>query len=250
MEQTDLTQEAVDTIEDRIDELQSVLDRLGDGRDDPAEGIEEVRRLIHSVKGIGSSFGIVVIRVLAHRFEDYLEGSDRLEGDLLDNCQVFLDRLSEAVEEHISAGPDEIAKLVRKLPAKGGFDVTDIEVHDIEVMLVMEPGAATRFVTRELQECGYRIINVWSTIDGLLLIPNMKPDLVIVANVTAELRGVDFACAIKAMPSTKEVPVAVLSSSSRDDKSLKDLPGEIPLLQKGARFADDVTEVFGQLGIL
>ena len=94
------------------------------------------------------------------------------------------------------------------------------------------------------------MINCFSTLDALVLAGQMKPHLVIVSNVMPELSGVDFACAMRAMPSTKDIPVAMLTSEKRGSPALAGLPEEVPLLSKSGRFADDVTRVFQQLGIL
>jgi len=42
--------------------------------------------------------------------------------------------------------------------------------------------------------------------------------------------------------------VALIAASTRDD--VKDLPSSVPVLRKGSNFADDVADVFVELGIL
>ena len=51
----------------------------------------------------------------------------------------------------------------------------------------MHHGAATHFVEREMQECGYRISTCTSTLDALPLIIRTKPDLVIISAMMPEL---------------------------------------------------------------
>lgn len=240
------TQETLDAMDDRIVQMNAVL--RGDGAG--ADPVTALRQLSHSVKGLAAAVGVDVIKVLAHRLEDYLAASDTLGPQARADAQVFVDRMAEAMDGELHVGSDEIAAFCRRLPVKRSFEPADVEVRDVEVMLVMAPGAAANFVTRELAECGYRMVNVWSTLDALALAGSMRPDLVVVSNVMPELTGVDFACALTAMPSTKGIPVALLTSETREHPSLKDLPPEVPLLSKSARFADDVTEVFSTLGLL
>lgn len=243
-------QEALDAIEDRLLQMSGVLRDVRKGGIDPRTAVGVVRQHTHSVKGLGASIGVQIVKVLAHRFEDYLAAVETMEGQAIADSQSFIDRLSEALDGRLNAGPEEIARFCRRLPAKHGFDVEDVEVSDIEVMLVMPEGAATNFVTRELAECGYRIVNVRSTVDAIALVVQMRPDLVIASNVMAEITGVDFACAMRAMPSTKDVPVALLTSEKRGDPKLEGLPADVPILSKSSRFADDVARVFSDFGIL
>lgn len=248
-------QEVLDGIEDRIGEIGRLLQELRDGSLDRRVGIGLIRQHAHSIKSMAAGINVGVLQVLAHRLEDYLGPLDRLAGETIEDVQVFADRLGEALDGRLNATPEEIAAFCRRLPAKkadmdGGFDPNEVQVRDIEVMLVSSPGTATNFVTRELAECGYRMINCFSTVDALILAPQMKPDLVIVSNVMPELPGVDFACAMRAMPSTKDIPVAVLTSEKRDSPKLAGLPADVPVLSKSSRFGDDVTKVFQQLGLL
>lgn len=245
---TETAQEALDAIEDTLGTANSLL--AAASPDNAEDAVNGLRRHANIIKDVAGSAGIGILKVLAHRFEDFLAGIPELDDGARADCQVFLDRIAEAMDGRLDDDPEKIAEFCRRLPAKQAFRVEDVEIQDVEVMLVMTDGAATSFVTRELAECGYRIVNVWSTIDALALAPQMRPDLIIVSNVMPELSGVDFACAIRAMPSTKRIPVAVLTSQSRGDAALEDLPSDISLLSKSARFADDVADVFGRYGLL
>ncbi|GAK33080.1 MULTISPECIES: Hpt domain-containing protein [Iodidimonas] len=243
-------QEALDAIEDRSIQMSGILADVSHQKLDKATAVAVMRQQAHSIKGLAASVGVNMIKVLAHRFEDYLGNVSGIEGRVLADCQVFVDRISEALDGRLNASPEEIARFCRRLPAKGSFDVEDVEVRDIEVMLVMTEGAATNFVTRELAECGYRIVNVWSTVDALALAAQMRPDLVIVSNFMPELTGIDFACALLAMPSTKGIPIALLTSEKRGHVKLEGLPDQVPILSKSSKFADDVADVFSRLGLL
>jgi CheY-like chemotaxis protein len=157
--------------------------------------------------------------------------------------------MTDCLEAFVQSRDIDISQLMRELPSKiTRFEVSDVTVTDIEVMLVMEPGLATKIVTRELLECGYRMVNVASTMDAIQLIPSMKPDMVIVSNVMPELTGIDLACALRAMPTTQGIPVALIATGEKEE--LVGLPNDVPVLRKGNNFAEDVADVFTELGIL
>lgn len=242
--------EASDAAEDRVGEINALLAGAREGDD----GDDTRRKLLqgaHSLKSLGASFGIPVLRALAHRLEDYADSCTTLDEASLADLQAIVDRIAAAIEGDLEADPAQVADIVRALPGRrSSFSADDVEVRDVEVMLVMEPGTAMRFVSRELEECGYRMVNVWSTVDALQLAAAMRPDLIIVSNVMRDLTGVDLACAIRAMPATRGIRVAVLTSEQREKAALADLPPDVPILSKSTRFADDVTEVFTSFGLL
>ncbi|TNE60737.1 MAG: response regulator [Alphaproteobacteria bacterium] len=243
----ELRTEAIDTVEDRLHNLQEAVQQYLDGIIRSSDALAVVRLEAHSLKTVAASFEMKALKVLCHRFEDYFFNVKDLTPEISKDILYFADRMSECLDAFVNNTEIDVSQMMRKLPNKAGFDVADVTVTDIEVMLVMEPGLATKIVTRELLECGYRMINVASTMDAIQLIPSMRPDAVIVSRVMPELTGVDLACALRAMPTTRDIPVALIATENRE---ITDLPIDVPVLRKGARFADDVADVFVKLGIL
>lgn len=243
----ELRTEAIDTAEDRLRNIQEVTQSYMLGTVKAADTLSTLRLEAHSLKSVAASFEMKALKVMCHRFEDYFFNVTDLDEGICRDIQFFADRMAECLEAFVNGKDIDVSKLMRKLPNKAGFEVADITVANIEVMLVMAPGTATKIVTRELLECGYRMVNVASTMDAFQLIPSMQPDAVIISRVMPELSGVDLACALSAMPATKNIPVALLATENGD---IKDLPKSVPILRKGANFADDVADVFMELGIL
>lgn len=243
----ELRTEAIDSAEDRLKNLHEAVQDFSNGYVSAADALAAIRLEAHSLKSVAASFEMKALKAMCHRFEDYFFNVKELTPEISKDIQFYGDRMAECLDGFIQGREIDVSGLVRSLPNKAGFEVSDITVADIEVMLVMAPGTATKIVTRELMECGYRMVNVATTMDAFQLIPVMKPDAVIISRVMPELSGIDLACALKAMPLTKDLPVALLAT---DSGSLKDLPDSVPVLRKGANFADDVADVFVKLGIL
>ena len=244
----ELKTEAIDTVEDRLQNLAEAVKDFSDGIIKGEDALALIRLEAHSLKSVAQSFEMKALKVMCHRFEDYFFNMKTLTEDACKDILFYSDRMAECLEAFVQGRELEVSNMMRQLPNKGGFEVGDITVADIEVMLVMEPGTATKIVTRELLECGYRMVNVASTMDAIQLIPSMKPDAVICSRVMPELSGIDLACALKAMPTTKKIPVALIATSQTE--KYKDLPDSVPVLRKGSNFADDVADVFTKLGIL
>lgn len=243
----ELRTEAIDTAEDRLGNIQETVKSYSEGHVKAADALSALRLEAHSLKSVAASFDMKALKVMCHRFEDYFFNVSELNDSICRDIEFFTDRMAECLEAFVLGKDINVSTLMRKLPNKAGFDVSDITVANIEVMLVMAPGTATKIVTRELLECGYRMVNVASTMDAFQLIPSMQPDAVIISRVMPELSGVDLACALSAMPATKHIPVALLATENGD---IKDLPKNVPVLRKGANFGDDVADVFVELGIL
>jgi CheY-like chemotaxis protein len=104
-------------------------------------------------------------------------------------------------------------------------------------------------VGRELAACGYRVATVLNPIEALELILETKPDLVITAQVMPRMSGVDLACALAAMPATKAIPVALLTSLDPDHADLRALPMNVGLIRRGAHFGDDLADVLQRFNI-
>lgn len=244
----DLRTEARDAIEDRLERMSDLLEQAPANPD----SLRVLRMDAHSLKGLGASFGFPAVTIVAHRLEDYLADLPSLaELAHRRDVQFFLDRIQEICERHLEAGAGEIGQLVRRLPVKTAtFDPSEVEVHDVEIMLVSPPGTATRYVRQELAACGYRVTLVGRPLEALDFALHAKPDLVVVSAILEELDGIDLICALSAMPRTRDLPLALLTSLDRDDEKLRDLPRHVPILRKGSSFSDDVADTLARFRII
>lgn len=233
--------EARDAIADKL----AVLTALATAADPTADG--EFRRELHSLKGLAATFGFPGIAIIAHRLEDFLATAHSPGDDVL----VFLDRAQDALDGEETAALD-VAEVVRQLPVSrdAAFDPTDLEVRQIEIMLVAPAVVATRYVADELRACGYRLVPAPKAMEAIDFAVHSRPDLIIVSAVLDRFDGIDLICALKAMPSTRHIPVALLTSFEDGSLPLKDLPLDVPILHKSPTFADDVAAALSQVGIL
>lgn len=213
--------------------------------------IDAVRRFCLPLRGQAANFGARIIGTIAARMEDYLANVKNLPATFLDDLQAFIDTLEDIVEGNIPLSTDA-SELVRKLPAKVKFQADDItiEVRNIEVLLVMLHGTATRFVEREMQECGYRVATITNTFEAIPTIIHTKPNMVIISAMMPELEGIDLAVALSAMPATRNIPTALITSLDADDDHLKLIPQSVPIINKGPSFGDDLADAMESLFII
>jgi len=248
----EMEQEGRDAIEDLLERLNEVLPRTGQS----AEALAQFLKDVHSLKGIGAAFGFQGLSTIAHALEDFMEGAGGFGPETRSDIQDYLDAMARLVERGAEIGADQsetgVAELLRRLPghqASRTFDPALIEVSEVHVLLVAPKGAASRYVAKELQECGYSLSCVSDPIDTIERAIRDKPDLVIVTAVLERMSGVDLVCALRAMPSTRGLGVALLTSLASNDSALAGLPAGVPVLGKGAGFSDDVAEALSTLGV-
>ncbi len=177
---------------------------------------------------------------LTHRMENYMTGVTKLEDGHITDLQRFVDTIGSLLDgEEISL--EDVGMVVRSMPKTFDFDVDEALIRtETDILLVMPQRSAARVVERELAACGYGVNTCMSGFEAVELIVETKPDLVITAQVMPKMSGVDLACAIAAMPTTRHIPVCLLTSLEPNHPDLAPLPMRSALIRRGASFGDDL----------
>lgn len=244
----ELRQEFVDEAVETMQDLDVVLDAGRHGHVPEAEVVDAFRRAAVRLRGPAGNFGLRALATVAHRLDDYLtHAPPALPPRVWDDLQRFTDLMLSLAEGPADTEP---ATLVRSLPSRLGFELGDIQVRSVEVMLVMPHGAQTRYVERELQQCGYRVSVVADTIEAFAHVVQSRPDLIVVSALMPHLDGIDLAIGLAAMPSTRNIPIAVITSLDQGDDRLALLPRKIPVVHKGATFGDDLFKALDSLFLI
>lgn len=244
-----LRMEFIDEVKESLSTLTFLIDEVRHERSELPDLVAAVQRTALSIKGQAHNYEIPALATVALRAEDYLANVKFYPPRTLDDIQTFVDTMVDVSEKSDDEEID-ISKLVRGLPAKVRLDDTILEVRNVEVLLVMHHGAATHFVEREMQECGYRISTCTSTLDALPLIIRTKPDLVIISAMMPELSGIDLASGLAGMPATRNIPTALITSLPSDDPYLQLLNKRVPIIHKSASFGDDLADALSKLFLI
>ncbi|MBT3395566.1 MAG: hypothetical protein HOB82_06740 [Alphaproteobacteria bacterium] len=235
-----LRNEFIERANDHLDELDTAIRAAQHDAGGNFPDEYEFRRRIHSLKGSGGTFGFPLVTVIAHRLEDYMSEVGAIGDHALEGIQVFVDRIRDNIDGKGAA--EDAAEIARALPIASipDFDVVKV---DMEVMLISPKDIASHIISRELQECGFRVVNVPSPFEALEQIALTKPDLAIATAVLEGLSGVDLACAVRAMPATRALRFALMTSFEPGHDALKALPKDVPIIRKGPDLPDDLAEV-------
>lgn len=247
---SEMRREFLDELADGARELTLAIDEARKDGDHVPDVVRLGQRLALSMRAQAETLGLSPLSVVGLRMGDYLSEARNVAPSLvLDDMERFVELALDIGEGRIP--PDtEQGPLVRKLPPKRGFAPAEIEVRDVEVMLVMEPGAQTHFVERELQQCGYRTVQLGSTFEAIPLIVRTKPDMVIVSAVMPGLSGIDLTIGLSAMPETRNIPAALITSLDPESEILRLLPKRVPIIKKGASFGDDLFHALDNLFLI
>ena len=226
---------------DFLDATRETLSDLDQGLELGAD-LEPYRRFAFETKGAARNLDQSLLALVTQRLEDYLSAIDAASERTVTDLQCFLDAVDDCRTGKLN-GETDPKLLVRTLPARpASFTLSEIEKRDVEVMLVMLHGTQTHFVEREMQQCGYRVTIVTSTLAALEQAMRAKPDMVIISAVMPDLSGVDLTVALTAMPVTRNIPVSLITSLPPDDEQLGFVPDRVPVIRKGVDFGDDLAQ--------
>ncbi|MFT6559039.1 response regulator [Sneathiella sp.] len=240
--------EALDEARDVVASLEVRMQQIRGGTLDPKEAAILLAQDASNLRLKAKAVNLPGLTPLSHRLDEYLAQADKITTENLTDLQRFSDRISAILDGDVIP-PDEIATVIRDLPHKSTFEVTDITVTDTEVTLILPQKTAARVVERELAACGYRVSTVLDPIEAFEIVLETKPDLVITTAVMPRLSGIDLACALSAMPTTKDIPVAVLTSLEPNHPDLRALPMNVGLIRRGPNFGNDLADTLQRFAI-
>lgn len=240
--------EALDEARDLVSNLELRVQQVKNGVLDPKEAAKTLAMESANLRMKARAVNLTGFGPLTHRLDEYLSEIEAVEDRHADDLIAFADRIGSLLDGE-TVGVEEVSAVLRELPQQTSFNVEDVEITDKEVTLIIPQRSAAKVVGRELAACGYRVSTVTNPIEALELILETKPDLVITSQVMPRLSGVDLACALSAMPATRSLPIALLTSLDPDHPDLKSLPMNVGLIRRGSQFGDDLADVLQRFNI-
>ncbi|MBT4769741.1 MAG: hypothetical protein HOO00_04355, partial [Rhodospirillaceae bacterium] len=242
--------EFIDGTFDRLDSLEKSLDGVFSQSNLEGEPLTDFHREIHSLKGLGGTFGFPFMTMVAHRLEDYLADITSLDKDQAKDVHLYIDEIRHIAEAGKDPSEKKCAEILRKLPARVSIDAgTYAKPTDVEVLLVTSTKILGRVVEKELQMLGFRTFNAATSIDALATALRMRPDMVIASATMDGVNGVDICRALHAMEMTREIPFIVLTSFDKGHSVLKNLPDEAAIVRSGDEFAEDFAVALEKLNL-
>lgn len=235
-----LREEFLADSQSRLEILDACIVSLLASDDGGADRLVEFRREVHSLKGMGGSFGFPSISLISHRLEDYLSSSGDPTTKQLGDLQVFVDRLSDIIDDGVDPVDDAANAILRALPVHTEFDPSEVVQRDIEVLLVIPSRAIGQIVSRELQACGYRVITAQTPSMAFDIVVKMRPDMIITSAVHNSVSGIDLVRVFAAMTLSENIPIAVLTSFAHNHQDFQRLPAGTAIIRLDDHLKDDL----------
>lgn len=225
-----LSQEFLVDAVDTLGQLGILVSETIGGNVDAAYALPTIRREMHTLKGLGGSFGYPSISVIAHRLENYMLDLETLEKRQLEDILKFLDRMQEIADGGDEPDDEAISRIVRALPAKGAAKEDFEAVSDQEILLIAGSRIVGLAVEGELAKRGFRVVRIDSPILAFEMAIRTRPDMIIASALMDKISGVDLARALKAMIPTRDIPFALLTSFDASHPELRGLPEDVALV--------------------
>jgi len=245
----DMRQEFIESAEDRLDEVEAAVARMLANKGRVEYEQLEVKRHIHTLKGVGSSYGFPAITVWSHALEDYLETIKELGVDQLWDVQLFVDRIRDVLETGLNPVDAEIAAAVKSMPLRGLTRERSPLKSGMSVMLLMPKGLQRKIISRELTTFGFRVIIAESSLSAVDLAITLRPDVVISSFVLDRISGLELARVLGAIDATSGHKFLLMTASEDiDDKTV--VPDHVTVVRKGRSFSAELIKFLGAQKLL
>ncbi len=225
---------------DRLDDAQAALEGIYNNTIDRTKAVTVIRRNVHSLKGMGKSFGFPTVSLVAHRLEDFL--AEITPASKLDpkDIQTFLDYIDEIIQYGSDQGLSDANALVRVLPTGSQFNVENFENREVEVLLMGPSRMVSRMVETELASCGYRVSLAATPWKAFELAVCTLPDIIITSVVMDHISGAELVRALSEINAVRNTHFAVLASFEPGHAELQGIPQKVDIIGLGSSFHDDL----------
>ncbi len=223
---------------DKLDEMDDALDAMSDGAGKYDNHLLDVKRLAHSIKGLGGSFGFVSISRLAHALEDFIEATEGHGAIPISDTRAHLETMRRVLRKGAEPTDEETAMLLDGLPAPtmpGG----SAKKSKGKAVLLLPNGVQRKIIARELNAFGLRTTVYEDPMEALGFAITGATDLVITTMQMNRMTGLELAAALTAFERTRHVKVAVLTADD-DLERTENVPANAHLISKGPSFGRDM----------
>ena len=232
----DMRQDFIENTRDKLEGLEDEIEALRFGDDSGENNILEIKRVIHSIKGAGGSFGFPTISKVAHGLEDYLETSGDISTIAAEDLMVFVQTLTDILVAGEEPDEDLAHMMLRSLPTgrrQSGARALDKG----SAVMIMPRGVQRKIISQELAQLGYKVSILDKAIEAIDMSLTLKPDFVITTHALERMTGVELAWALQMFEATRNVQVAVVTADDITNQMLESLPPRTTLIKKGPRFS-------------
>jgi len=244
----DMAQEFIEGCEDRLDEVDACLARLRNQEGASGDQILEIKRQVHSLKGMGATFQYPSVTLIAHALEDYFETLFEVSQDGVFDVQMFVDRIREIAEVQTDLPRDDVLEMLQSMPLKARRRAVTKDDKELTLLLHMPQGIQRKIIGKELSQFGFNVIIADSALNAIGVGLSLRPDVIMSTMVADDLSGIELAGVFHAMNATRTCPFLLVTAKDVAPDVVADLPANVTILRKGLHFAKDLMGVMKDRG--
>ncbi len=246
-----LRQDFIDDCTQKIENTSDFFENIAEGNGDATDNLLLAMGEIHSIKGMGSSFGYPSITVVAHKMEDFLTHKEILTLENIKDAYIFIDIINGLLKRDTQPSSQEISDIARSLPSSTQeFGIKEQTQRSIEVLSIMPKSIQQRLIGDELAACGFHVSCLNSSFEAIEFATNTKPDLIVISAIIDSISGVELANIMRAIEVTKDTPIIVVTSFDERRLSEDILPEKVAIARKDKNFTDDLSLCLIELNMM
>jgi chemotaxis protein histidine kinase CheA len=226
----DMRESFLENAHQKLESLDEQVNTLWADRGAASSVLSAFRGIVHSLKGLGGSFGFPQVTMVCHHLETFVADWGEPTDAQLDGAQAFLDSLRRCLEFWPAPPDSKIQEIVDALPGKMPSEepAAEEQLSDVKVLLVVQTDTIRQLGEFYLTEFGCQVTVVKSPAAAFEAAIEVKPALVLSSVVLDGLSGTDLIAALRAMKILEGTRFALLSSSS--DALTENLPEDVAII--------------------
>lgn len=232
---------------DKLEEIESALDAIDDETGKYENHLLDVKRITHSIKGLGGSFGFTSISRIAHALEDFLEASGSHGRIPIPETRVHTETMRRVLIGGSEPPEEETSMLLDTLPAPVQPGAGAAKRIRGKAVLLLPKGVQRKIIARELNAFGLRTTVFEDPLQGIDFALSGATDLLITTMQMKRVTGLELAHALSIFERTRHVKVAVLTADG-DQIGNVELPHNANLIAKGPSFGKDMMRFLTDAG--
>lgn len=240
----DMAAEFLEDCEDRLEEIDKALGRLRTSKSSSENEVLEIKRHVHSLKGLGTPFGFSAISLLAHGLEDYFETMFEVDEGGIHDVQHFVDRMREVADSRTNWPDRTVAQIIHDMPLSAKRRTVRKDGLALSILVLMPKGLQRKIVASELSQFGFSVLTAENSIDAIEKALRLRPDLFMSSMILDDLTGEELAGIFYAIKATSKNPFLLVTSSDLEDQAQRNFPPNVSVLRKGTSFAKDLMTFF------
>lgn len=241
--------EFIDNTKDRLDEIDLIIDQIYRGEGNREDLVVGFRRNVHSLKGVAGSYGFGFVSIVAHRLEDYLESTRRLDQEQWLDAQKYVDQIRSVIEDGDEPGAAEQDRILAALPSSAVATEETVTPQELTALIVMPPGVQRKAVSNQLTDHGFSVSFANDPAQSIGISLSLKPNLILSNQEFPRITGYELANMLAAASVTEEIPFALMTSHEEFNAKGAAHPENLRVIRKDQNFLESVSAYLNDIGL-